>query len=577
MRIGVFAAIALGLSLFSPNVIAKTKSDLQFEIVRLNDKAIDAYTNLQIDRAVMLLKKAEAIGLKHHISGNYLGQTYANIGIIEAAGRQNNATAVLFFKKAICFHRTILLDPLIATPEALTLFKMARSQAQAPKGCDDVILPEQRDAATTPAKTDFSSASIINHQPLTEQTRLVPIPIYVEVHPSIQVGLAVLYYRTPGERIFQQVPMGPYREGYAAIIGCDVLQVLDPSRIEYYIAIRDTANQLRGTMGSEANPYQLSIIGNILADPVALPGSSPPPRCEEDCPPWNPDCNQKCKRAGEKCESTKDCCQGSSCWRNTCVGNGRESTEQTTSDKPIFRLDFSIGTGVGIVEQGKTHPYNQTAKTPDHIIAANPEARTGKIMYKTALAWAPFNLRLKGLFYLNRQFLLGAAFRGAIPFGDTGDLLAMGPAALAVIEFRLAGKNSSRGFELDGHVGLGGGITYHMYKYSDCERFKFKYDEYISNPGRQPWFNPDAVDTEADQYGCQSDDLDDDNSWDPSKNPVEKYFYLKSGSFVAEVGLDMYFWIAENFGIKLGLIAGAYISSQYAINLDFQLGPSIRF
>jgi hypothetical protein len=442
--------------------------------------------------------------------------------------------------------------------------------------------------AVADSEANSQPANLFHHTPVASQQRLVPIPIYVEVHASIKVGAVVLYYRTPGEIIFQQVRMMPYGKGYAATIGCDVLQVLDPAVVSYYIAVKDENNMLRRTFGTEATPYDIAIVDQMTQNPISLPGRAPPRICKEECPPWNPDCDRECKLENEPCNNTGDCCSEMACHLGICFkivpGNGKDDA----GSRPIFRLAVVFGTGAGITNKAVLHPYNQVAVTPDHIqnpppesglVPPDQEVHDGRIRVPTTFAWSNFHFRVNPMFYLNDLVLIGLSFRGGLTIDSDSThadhTMAVAPTLLAVIAFRIVGKGSDR-FELDAQFGLGGGLIYHKINYADCRQTTWDEPYEWDDPNRPIWYDPGQP---PPQYGCSDESLAEDGSWNFEDNSdgVDRHFYLESGKFVAEVGFDSYIWINETFGINIGLMADAYLGSHFAFNFDIQLGPSFRF
>ncbi len=426
---------------------------------------------------------------------------------------------------------------------------------------------------------------LFRHTPVARQQRLVPIPIYVEVHDSVPVSAVILYYRTPGEKIFQQVRMDSHGKGYAATIGCDVLHVLDPSSIAYYIALKDEGNQLRGTLGTEVNPYQVVIVDQPVEPPLSLPGNVPPGQCEDECPPWNPNC-KVCKGESEVCTHTRDCCPEMTCQMGACFP--QSDRDGNAGFKPSFRLAITFGTGAGVSNKTMMHPYNQVSITPDHIYDPPPESGLlppenivydGRVLIPTTFGWSNLHFRINPMFYLNDLFLIGLSFRGGLTVDSDsvhGDhTLSFAPTILAVVAFRIVGNRSDT-FELDAQFGLGAGVIYHKINYTDCRKNTWNETYEWDDPDRPIWYNPDLP---PPQSGCSDESLTEDGRWnfEDEADGEDKHFYLQSGKFVAEVGFDSYIWIIDNFGINIGLMIDAYMGSHFALNFDIQVGPSVRF
>ncbi|MCP4605438.1 MAG: hypothetical protein GY847_33775 [Proteobacteria bacterium] len=578
---------AIGVALFLGKAAMANPDSSQTKALQLNQQAMDAYSKLKISKAMQLLQQATDICMKNDIRSEVLARTYINIGVVEAGGNQNNAAAMEYFKKGLCIDPKILLDPLNATPETETLFNMARNQAQAPGGCSGgppAAYPQPRPPAPTPPSQPPGPRTLpasqpppppptglLRHQPVNQQLRLVPVPLFVEINPTHKVGQVVLFYRTLGERIFQQVPMKQHTRGYAATIGCDVLQTFDPTGLEYYIAVFDAGNQLLGTAGTEAQPHQIAIVQSLTTPPPALPTMAPPPRCMEECPPWKPNCNKSCKPFGEMCDSPSECCSGV-CFEEMCMegdDSGGGGGFGGDDKKPIFRLAISFGTGMGLVPGGDIDPYNQNSKTPSHILIENNMLDDpSQNQISTSFAWSKFHARLNAMFYLTSKLMLGVAFRGGLALSAEEDVLPLAPAALASFGYRLVGDGDDK-FELDTLVGIGGGVIQHRIPYEDCQPYR------VSSDTGHSWHESDDQGFVLD-VGCTETALDNDNIWNKTEI-VQKSFFRQAGKMVIEVGVDSYIWFIRNFGMNIGVIADVFLVPDFALNFDFQLGLAVRF
>lgn len=384
---------------------------------------------------------------------------------------------------------------------------------------------------------------LIRHTPVTQQQRLVPIPIYVEVNPNVSVGQVVLFYRTIGESVFQQIQMEKHYQGYAATIGCDVLTTFDPTGIEYYVAVLDPSNQLLGTSGTEGQPHRVSIVDTLTVSPPTLPNQSSPAQCaQEECPPWNPNCHGECKQFGDLCDSDSECCAGMVCVNETCTQEGEEGGGGGIPGDfdPVMRFALSVGTGVGLVFGGAEKPYNQVSE--------------GKLSVGTGFAWNKMHFRVNPMFYLPADDLeIGLTFRGDMTFDAGADAPKFGPSVLANLSYRLAG-DSHEGFQLLLLTGLGWMNAYHRVEYSDC---------------------PPVEDDEGD-LSCDPDVLDSSDEWDPGEGVEASHFFRHAGPFGIELGLDGYYWFTANVGLNFGLVADLLLPDM-ALNFDLNALMSFRF
>ncbi len=573
-------AVCFGVLLFSSNVVAQAGGP-QATIAQLNHQAMEAYGNLQFPEAMQLLQQAEALCNQYNLRGPALARTYVNMGMVEFGGSGNNAGALDYFKKAVCLDRSVMLDPLNSTPDVEMLFKGAQNQAQAPGGCGGAApqpaYPQPQPAYPQPQpgypqpQPGPATMQLLQHTQVTQQVRLTPIPIFARVNPNVQVGQVILFYRTIGERIYQQVPMQPRGSGYSAMIGCDVLQTFDPTGIEYYIAVLDTANRLLGTSGNEAQPHQTSIVQTLTVPPPALPNESPPGVCREECPPWNPDCNSACKQFGDLCDSDSECCSGLACISETCTqtdGDGGGGGGKGWGEYgPHFRMSINAGTGAGLVTSGAEEPYNQVSD--------------GSLTVGTGFAWSKFHIRANPMIYLPvAKLSIGLSFRGDIPMlaSGTGDAAVsknrpkpnpLEPSLLLNVAYRIVGSDDHRWFELNALFGLGWMNILNRVSYQDCQPEKA--GDNSSDEDEDLWGHS----FEENELICDEDTLGDDGGWG-GKDPRSENFFRKSGPFGVELGLDGYVWFVDNFGLNFGLLADVLMPN-FVLNFDIQAGIAVRF
>lgn len=544
----------LATGLLTVSAIAWAQSP-QTTVLQLNQQAMNAYGNLQIEQSIELLREAESICKKSGIGGSLLARTYVNLGIVEAAGNQNNADAMTHFKNGVCLDPNVALDPLSSTPELETLFKMAQTQAGAPGACAGIAGAAPPAAQPQGGMGGFGTSSVapvqnelLRHQPVVQQKRMVPIPIFVEINPNVQVGQVILFYRTLGERIFQQLIMEKHGRGYAATIGCDVLQTFDPTAVEYYIAVLGTDGQLLGTAGTEAQPQKTAIVKTLTAQPPALPESAPPEKCEEECPPWNPNCNEDCGQLGDLCSDDSDCCDGMACDDGVCAAKSGGGAVDS-----IVRFSLNAGTGAGLVSSGTA--------TADESGQVSP----GALEYDTAFAWAKFHARFHIFFNLTSDLLLGANYRVDLPL-DAGFEGGAAHAGTVNLGYRVVGDDASI-FELYTVMGLGAGQFTHRIPYEDCLPYEVDSNHPLAGTGAGVSCSADVLEQNEDG----------DWVWNRVDDVQEEAFFRKAGLFIVEAGLESYVWFGDHVGMNVGLLADMLVGDAFALNFDLQLGLAFRF
>jgi hypothetical protein len=496
-----------------------------------------------------------------------------------------------------------MLDPLNTTPDIQMLFNAAQGQVQGPGACSGAapvppppVYPQPQYPQPQPQypqpqpqypqpqpqypqpqpqypQPQPQTMQVIRHTQITQQARMVPIPIFAEVNPNVTIGQVILFYRTVGERIYQQVQMQKLAAGYAATIGCDVLTTLEPIGIEYYIAVLDPTNQLLGTAASEAQPYQISIVQTLTVPPPALPNEAPPAACTAECPPWNPNCNAACKQMGDLCEMDSECCAGMACVAEMCTageGGGGGGGGADGSFKMRFRMSINAGTGAGLVAGGNEQPYNQVSK--------------GDLKIATGFAFSKFHIRANPMFNIPpvKGLAVGLMFRGDLPFEQYTDTAAVSkgrkkplglePSLAAMVSYRLVGAESDNGFQLLFVGGFGWMNFLSRVQYKDCTPYVPEEDGTTQD---NVDYNSGELVCADDQFGTDYEDWVDDHGWNGNSGRVT-HFFRKAGPVGVELGLDAYYWFINNFGINFGLTADILFPS-FLLNIDIQAGLAFQF
>ncbi len=626
--------LVIVVGVLAPNLVLGQDS----EVMRLNEKAMSAYQNMKIDAAMESLQKAEAVCLQNGLQGHETALTYLNMGVIEAAGRQNNAAAMDFFTKALCLEPSIAMDPLVSTPEVETVFNMSKNQAQSPDICAELATgvipppppgdfppppgddfpPPPGDDFPPPPGDDFPPPTMmppgpsgpvpqsenVRHTAVTQQAKLTPVPLFVLVKPGTPVDKVVLNYRTFGERMFQQLAMHSHGEGYATTIGCDVMQNFNPTAIEYYISVIGPDGMPVGNSGTEMQPHQVTMVDTLVGPPPSLPNGVPPDKCAEECPPWNPDCNSgPCKQMGDLCDSSSDCCEGMICQEESCVPG-----EGGGPFNPFFRMSISVGTGGGVVFADSVTPYNQYANTPEAVWKNDPDNQnycnfegmdintcydefySREVSIGTGVSWSKLHFRINPMFYLTDKILLGATFRGGIPLTNDEGVMKIAPVGMVNFAYRMVGEGKDK-FELDLMAGFGGGIIYHRIKYPDC--FPTFIEEGHPWNGTDPetnkpydkdglgcYFVPDPNNRDNPDVSHPNNRMDRFSQWiamtDTDPDNWKHAYFKRSGFLVAELGLDLNFWLRNKIGLNFGVMFDLYFPD-LALNADVQFGPVMRF
>lgn len=327
-------------------------------IVDLNNQAMEAYNSLDVNRAISLLDQALSTAQRAGIgSGQLVGGTYLNLGIVQIGGVGNRQLGFEHFVRACCLFPSIQLDPLISTPEIASAFQQAQ-QSAASGGCAAVGLAATAPAApvmqpVAPAQPVMQPVVPVQpvmqpvmqpgvlagpvqiiHQPPVPQVSQAPLPLYAELSNTVGVAKVKLYYRGLGMDNFKSIDMMPFGTGFAYQISCR--EVWEP-KIRYYITATDADDRIVATAGSAQSPIEAAIVSSLKGPGPSLPGASSPGVCQEvECPPGVS--GEACKKPlfhgiGQGCDRDGDCQPGLACQDDMCVIPG------ATGDLDTWHVD----------------------------------------------------------------------------------------------------------------------------------------------------------------------------------------------------------------------------------------------
>lgn len=103
-------------------------------VLDLNHGAMEAYNNMDINKAGSMLEEALRVALQSGIGGPLLAQTNMNLAIVYIGGLGDNDGGVRYFADALCADPNAQLDPLTSTPDIQSVFQVAAARVQQ-QGC----------------------------------------------------------------------------------------------------------------------------------------------------------------------------------------------------------------------------------------------------------------------------------------------------------------------------------------------------------------------------------------------------------------------------------------------------------
>lgn len=248
------------------NVSKQQQKRVVAMVNQLNNKAFDAYTNLELDQSVQLLQQALQLCEQNRITGETLARTHLNLGMIYILAFNDLVRGRQQFEEASEISTDIEPNPLYTTPIISQLWSDISSQ--------------NRHANQNQSSEGSKSVKII-HTPVTEQLPDYPIPIYAEITGTTIKGKKLLLsYKTENSSSYTDIELEPYERGFKAKIPC--VNAIENTNIEYFITLYDEDLNILSNFGTENNPYVISIHSPLSGSAPQLPGLEAEQICSAD-------------------------------------------------------------------------------------------------------------------------------------------------------------------------------------------------------------------------------------------------------------------------------------------------------
>lgn len=155
-----------------------------------------------------------------------------------------------------------------------------------------------------------------------EQGILTPIPISVELPPSLPASRVLVHYRIHGSNDFSTLELRRASgQVFRGEIPCLEVSTITGD-VRYYIRVHDRDGAVIAFRGSRANPYVVSVIHESLRPDLA----KSPARCPDPsaCPPGLPGCGSEPVEL-IPCKADRDCEHGMTCsWEGYCEFDDRK-------------------------------------------------------------------------------------------------------------------------------------------------------------------------------------------------------------------------------------------------------------
>ncbi len=327
-------------------------------------EAMDAYSSLDLETAQSKLDKA--LELASEIDEPTLARIYVSYGVLHIGGFTDNAKGQQSFMIALCLDDSIMVDPLLSTPEIDMLFTMAKNQVnsgQCQQTLSTIVTPQGGGGpgpgpGPGPEPGPGPSAQQLpqcgSHQAPVEQRKKYELPVYLDLATQMhgRVNQLVLKYAFDGGTNYSQIPFQRVGRGFGAQISCDEgqIRIFDPSNIEYFIEGYDRMGNLVCRHGAPEAPLSVAMSPDAPVLP-GIPGMAPPKECAP-CAPWDTQCLQgSLPGLDEPCDPATGCAEGLICGdAGLCVSDaGGGAGEQVGPEHFYFNFPGFSPVGFGAI------------------------------------------------------------------------------------------------------------------------------------------------------------------------------------------------------------------------------------
>lgn len=247
---------SLGLALVSLFAAAPARAaSPDARAKRLEDQAMNQdYLATDFKGAEKKLKKAVSV-CQSGCSTKRLGRILRDLATVYIVGLKDPAHGLEAMQNALAADPSLKLDPAYVTPELQSAYEAAGGKG----------------------KAGPASSGELQHEPVAEQRRGTPVPVYVEVPGDVGAKKFKLYYRSAPDKSWHSRHMHPVGDGYGAEIPCDAVTGND--EVRYYVRAVDDDDRVVASAGAPDEPYKVELVQELYGDAPRLPGSEPPESC----------------------------------------------------------------------------------------------------------------------------------------------------------------------------------------------------------------------------------------------------------------------------------------------------------
>ena len=273
----------------------------------------DDYFETRFDDAEKKLRAAiEACGTG--CSEGMKAKLHVALGTVLAGGKKELDDAQDVFVTALKLDPTVKPDPDLTTAQVQFAFEKAKA-----------------DLKLGPAPGADAPASAASHSPPAEQRVRTPVPLYLEILPTVLADVRKVTgsFAGPGNVNFTPLDFRKLGErGYGAEVACD--EVAMEGDLTYFITILGENDKVLGTLGTRDAPLRVPIRAAITKEAPHWPGFTAPDQCSS-------------KGSGpDQCLDDKQCNSGLVCKGGQCLAPQKTTSKLSNWITVTFGADFGL-------------------------------------------------------------------------------------------------------------------------------------------------------------------------------------------------------------------------------------------
>lgn len=242
---------------------AECNNTHRLEILKVNKKAMAAYSNMEFAEARDLLTNAVKFAEKNECQLDWIhALTLMNLSVLSISGMGRVKIGQKFMMAALKIRPEAPLDKSLANPKLRKIYEHVRKKlriTEKPKPWPK-LEEDKPPEPTRPRPTGEQPPDLpLVHNVLDTAPRGKPLPITCKIQDSVKPARVLIFYRKAGESSFSNVPMKQNPGKKWTWEGTIPADAFWGSTLQYYIQAKDPSDKTLAASGSFLNPHILSI------------------------------------------------------------------------------------------------------------------------------------------------------------------------------------------------------------------------------------------------------------------------------------------------------------------------------